>query len=105
MADIKFGISIAFTVLVIVFTGISLVMTTKPVGDQNQAMMGVVVATSIIASIAGWWIGYMLFKGNPQAQMTFLLFFVFILFASTLTTATASAFQLYGLREGLATKA
>ena len=103
--DIKYWLSVGFTVLVIVFTGASLATTARPVGDQNQAMMGVVVATSILASIAGWWIGYMLFKGNPQAQMTFLLFFVFILFASTLTTATASAFQLYGLREGLATKA
>jgi hypothetical protein len=103
--DIKYALAVCFTVLVIVFTGVSLVTTTRPVGDQNQAMMGVVVATSILASIAGWWIGYMLFKGNPQAQLTFLLFFVFVLFASTLTTATASAFQLYGLREGLATKA
>lgn len=105
MMDIKFWIASGFVILVAAGLVGSLVTTAKPAGSQNQAMMAVTVTTSIVVAICGWFIGYILFKGNPETQLVFLLFFTFLLFASTLTTATASAFQLYGLREGLATKA
>jgi hypothetical protein len=103
MADVKLWGSIAVTLLVFGFTLTSLVMTAMPIGTQNSSLLGVTLTASILVSIVGWFLGYILFKGNPDAQLAFLMFFVFILFVSSATSAVVSAFQLYGLRDAVAT--
>lgn len=104
MADLKYWISMAGTIVVFIFIVVSLALTVKPVGSQNQSMMAVILTTSILVSLAGWFMGYVLFKGNPEAQVQFLLFFTFVLFMTATVSATTSAFQLYGLRDTVATK-
>jgi hypothetical protein len=99
-----FWVSAGFTIVLAVFVLLSIIGTTKPVGSQNQALFGTVLAISVIAGILGWIIGYFAFKGNPTAQLQFLLFFTFLLFITTTTSAITSAYQLYGLRDALASK-
>jgi hypothetical protein len=101
--DVKFWFSVSLCIALFAMMVVSLSMNAKPSGAQNQSLLGVVVATSVLAGIVGWFIGYILFKGNPTAQIHFLLFFTFILFATTLTSASVSAFQLYGIRNAVAT--
>jgi hypothetical protein len=100
--DVKFWISVAMCVLLFAMMVASIAMNAKPSGAQNQSLLGVVLATSVLAGIIGWFIGYILFKGDPTAQIHFLLFFAFILFVTSLTSATVSAFQLYGIRDAVA---
>jgi uncharacterized membrane protein len=104
MANITFWVSAGATVTMAMLLLSSIVMTAKPTGSQNQALFGIVITTSVIASLLGWFIGYILFNGNPTAQLHFLLFFTFLLFMVTMVSATTSAFQLYGLREAMAAK-
>ncbi len=101
--DLKFWISVAMCFLLLAMMIASISMNAKPSGAQNQSLLGLVVATSVLAGIVGWFIGYILFKGDPTAQIHFLLFFTFILFVTSLTSATVSAFQLYGIRDAVAT--
>jgi hypothetical protein len=102
MADVKYWISVAGTLLTLGFLIGSLVITLKPSGSQNQGMMAVVLITSFCVSIVGAIIGYILFKGNPDTQLQFLMLFTFILFVSCTSTSIVSAFQLYGLRDSIA---
>lgn len=102
MADVKYWISVAGTLITLGFLLGSLVITLKPAGSQNQGMMAVVLITSFLVSIIGAFIGYVLFKGNPDTQVQFLLLFVFILFVTCTSTSIVSAFQLYGIRDAIA---
>lgn len=104
MTDLKFTVSLGSTIVVGICVIASLVVTLLPAGSQNQALFGVVLATSIITGIVGWFLAYVLFKGNPDAQLKFILFFTFVLFTTSSISAIVSAFQLYGLRESIATK-
>ncbi len=104
MADIKFMISLGGTIIVGIAVLASLVITLMPAGSQNQALVGVVLTASILTGLIGWFLAYVLFKGNPNAQLMFILFFTFILFTTSSISAIVSAFQLYGLRETVATK-
>ncbi len=103
MADLKFIGSICIAIVVAGFTLASLALTAMPIGSQNSSLLGVTLTASVTMSIIGWFLGYILFKGNPDAQLKFLIFFVFILFVTCTTSAVVSAFQLYGLRDAVAT--
>ncbi len=103
MADGKFIVSIFAAATVIGFTLASLALSARPIGSQNSSLLGITLTASVAISIIGWFLGYILFKGNPDAQLKFLIFFVFILFVTCTTSAVVSAFQLYGLRDAVAT--
>ena len=92
--DIKYWIAFSMTLGVVACLLGSIITTAKPVGSQNKSVFGLLIATSVFASVAAWWLGYIVFKGNPTAQVTFLLFFTVILFMTTMTTATQSAHTL-----------
>ena len=102
MADVKYWISVVGTILTLGFLIASLVLTLKPSGSQNAGMMTVILFTSGLVSIIGAIIGYVLFKGNPDTQLQFLLLFTFILFVMCTSSSIVSAFQLYSLRDSIA---
>lgn len=88
--------------ILLVFVILSYVMTLNPAALQNKSLIGLVLFTSIATGIVGWGFATWGLKGNPNAQIQFLLMFVMILFATSLVSSTLSASQLYGLRDTVA---
>ncbi len=102
MADVKYWISVGGTLAALGFLLASLILTLKPTGSQNSGLLWVTLVTSSLVSIVGAIIGYVLFKGNPDTQLQFLMLFTFILFVTCTSSSIVSAFQLYGIRNSIA---
>jgi hypothetical protein len=91
--------------LVILAAGIiaSYTMYLKPQGKQEQATLGLVIATAVFTGIIGFLFAYVGLKGNITVQLQFFIpLLILVLLPTCIISATVSANQLYGLREAVA---
>ncbi len=81
----------------------SYVLYLKPKGKQEQATLGLVIATAVFTGIVGFLFAFLGLKGNATAQLQFFIpLITLVLLPTCIISATVAANQLYGLREAVA---